>query len=304
VPTGDELEAASAGDGPGDYVKAKKDSSKSPVAPQLVERAKGMAKYGAGYAAADLIRRSGAGIQNRLRLGLIRRPAYAYCVYRAASLAKRLGYSRISALEFGVAGGNGLIALEEHAVDIGREIGVDIEVFGFDTGAGLPPPTDYRDLPYQWQEGSFSMDEESLRDKLSRAKLVLGDIRDTATHFPEEYQPAPIGAVMFDLDLYSSTKAAMAIFDSDERYRLPRVFCYFDDIIGGEDECYSDFTGERLAIEEFNQTHPGKKLSVTYNLTTKRMARRWFHQIYVLHDFEHTRYNDFVSESSQQLGLH
>ena len=35
----------------------------------------------------------------------IERPNYAYCMYNAAILAKQLGYSKISVIEFGVAGG-------------------------------------------------------------------------------------------------------------------------------------------------------------------------------------------------------
>ena len=37
----------------------------------------------------------------------LERPNYAYCMLHAARLAQKLGLDRISALEFGVAGGNG-----------------------------------------------------------------------------------------------------------------------------------------------------------------------------------------------------
>ena len=40
------------------------------------------------------------------------RPHYAYCVYNAAILAKKLGYKSFSIIEFGVAGGNGIYFLE------------------------------------------------------------------------------------------------------------------------------------------------------------------------------------------------
>ena len=36
------------------------------------------------------------------------------------------------------------------------------------------------------------------------------------------------------------------------KFFLPSVFSYFDDIIGSEIELYNDYTGERLAINEFN----------------------------------------------------
>jgi hypothetical protein len=261
-------------------------------------------KSRAGAAADTLSRRLGAGVTTRLQLGLARKPAYAHCVYHSALLARRLRYPRISVLEFGVAGGNGLVALERYAHEVSRELGVKIDVYGFDTGTGLPPPRDYRDLPYHWQEGFFRMDEDALRSRLTTAQLVLGDIRETAKTFFSDFDPAPIAAVCHDFDLYSSTKAALSLFDCDEKYRLPRIYCYFDDILGGEVEAYNDFTGERLAIAEFNHSHEMMKLSESYNLTTRRNAKAWYHQIFVLHDFAHGRYNDFVSDDNQQLPLY
>jgi hypothetical protein len=41
----------------------------------------------------------------RYGIGALNRPNYAYLVYQAAKLANRLGESRVSILEFGVAGG-------------------------------------------------------------------------------------------------------------------------------------------------------------------------------------------------------
>jgi hypothetical protein len=99
----------------------------------------------------------------RARLGLLApKPEYAHCVYAGAFLGKSLGYSKISVIEFGVAGGRGLTALERHAEIIGREMGIEIEVYGFDTGKGLPKSDDYRDLPYIWREGFYKMDVEKL----------------------------------------------------------------------------------------------------------------------------------------------
>ena len=47
---------------------------------------------------------------------------------------------------------------------------------------------------------------------------------------------------------------------------LPRVFCYFDDVLGSEIELYNDYTGERLAINEFNNENDEIKFSKAYNL--------------------------------------
>jgi hypothetical protein len=230
------------------------------------------------------------------------RPYYAHCVWNAAVLGKRLGHSAISVVEFGVAGGNGLVLLEKYAMEVSDELGIEIEVYGFDTAEGLPPPDDYRDMPYYWQPGFYKMDEEALRKRLTHAKLVLGDIRETSKTFFEEYKPAPLAAVFHDMDFYSATKAGLEMFHADERYRLPRIFCFFDDIFGDELTLCSDFTGERLAINEFNQINETKKISRAYYLDLWQVFPGSPH-IFIFHDFAHSRYNDFVGVPNQQLPL-
>src|SRR4051794_34328749 len=75
------------------------------------------------------------------------RPAYAYGIHSAAKLARALGLDRITAVEFGVAGGNGLVSMERIAESVGGHVGVEVAVMGFDAGSGMPAPEDYRDLP-------------------------------------------------------------------------------------------------------------------------------------------------------------
>jgi hypothetical protein len=238
----------------------------------------------------------------RSEIGAIERPNYAYLVFQAAQLAHRLGHERVSVVEFGVAGGTGLLALERHADWVEKIFPVKIEIYGFDTGDGLPPPKDYRDLPYHWKPGFFRMDQAALAAKLRRAKLVLGDVAHTAKTFAAEFDPAPIGAVAQDLDFYSSTVDALALFDAADRYLLPRVFCYFDDTIGGEVELYGDHTGERLAIREFNEQHEDRKLSPIYYLRTAAF-QPWHQQMWALHNFAHADYQRFVSKENQQLQM-
>lgn len=239
----------------------------------------------------------------RLHDGNLDRPHYGYCLYNGALLAKKLGLRRISVLEFGVAGGRGLLSLENHAREIERALEIDIDIYGFDTGKGLPKPLDYRDLPYHWKEGFFNMDRAKLQARLTRAKLVLGDIGETSRKFFTEYDPAPVAAIMHDFDFYSATTAALKMFDAPEKYFLPRVFCYFDDIVGSETELYNDYTGERLAINEFNRAHETKKLATSYHFLAHRIRETWHNQIFIYHDFEHSRYNDFVSDGREQLPL-
>src|SRR5437588_5794068 len=167
-------------------------------------------------------------------------PQYLWGTMCAAGLASALEQDGITVIEFGVAGGNGLLELERVAAWVERRSGVRIDVVGFDTGTGLPQPRDYRDVPNLWSEGYYPMDPAALRGRLEKARLELGAVADTVPAFLAR-RPAPIGFVSFDLDLYSSTTEALRIFDAEPALLLPRVVCYFDDIIGFS---HGDFTGE------------------------------------------------------------
>ena len=59
------------------------------------------------------------------------------------------------------------------------------------------------------------MDIEKLEQKHKRAKLVIGNVKDTSATFFREYDPAPIGCIFHDLDFYSSTAEALTLFDAD-----------------------------------------------------------------------------------------
>jgi hypothetical protein len=239
----------------------------------------------------------------RLNKNALERPHYGYIVYNGALLAKKLGHKRVSVLEFGVAGGNGLLNLEYHAKEVKKILDIDIDIYGFDTGEGLPEPEDYRDLPYHWKAGFFKMDVAAIEKKMEFAKLVFGNINETSKTFFEKYDPAPIAAVSHDFDFYSSTATALKMFDADEKYFLPRVFCYFDDTIGYELVPYNDYTGERLAIKEFNEQRETKKLCVPHYLLARAVQQEWHRQIFIYNDFAHRDYNKFISEENQQLPL-
>ena len=79
----------------------------------------------------------------------------------AARLALRERVGEIAVIEFGVAGGNGLLALQREAEAIEQEFAVSIKVYGFDNGPeGLPEFIgDHRDHPDKWKPGDFPMDE-------------------------------------------------------------------------------------------------------------------------------------------------
>jgi hypothetical protein len=241
--------------------------------------------------------------EKRIQYSTIQRPHYGYCVLNAARLAKRLGHRKVAVIEFGVAGGNGLVSLEKHVAEVRKLVDIEIQIFGFDTGRGLPPPTDYRDLPHHWKSGFFAMDLNKLRARLSSSKLVIGNIADTMPIFAREFDPAPIGAIFMDLDYYSSTKDAFKLFDLHRDRLLPRAFVYFDDIIGNDISLFSEYTGVLLAIDEFNAAHDSQKLSKTTHLAVAPFTETWHHQIFIYHDFSHPDYCRFVSDEAQQLPL-
>ena len=101
---------------------------------------------------------------------------YAFGVLSAARLAKALGLPGISVVEFGVAGGRGLIALERISREVSQSVGIRIDVFGFDSGQGMPEASDYRDLPHVWAKGFYQMDVAALQQQLTSAQLLIGDV--------------------------------------------------------------------------------------------------------------------------------
>jgi hypothetical protein len=237
--------------------------------------------------------------EHRLRLAAVDRPNYGYCIYGAANLASRLGYPKISVLEFGCGGGRGLLNAEMHIGEIEKIFPVSIELYGFDIGSGLPEPQDYRDMPYYFRSGLYEMNTKALAEKLKIAKVVIGDVKDTCSTFFANYAPAPVGCVFHDLDFYSATRDALHLLEEDAKNLLPRIFMYFDDIIGDDVWLCNDFTGERLAIREFNQRNANKKIDVLHFLPEVYPYETWTRQIYAFHDFEHPRYNDFVADAEQ-----
>jgi hypothetical protein len=224
-------------------------------------------------------------VPTRVRYDAWDRPHYAYGVYSAGDLARQLGLPGITAIEFGVAGGNGLIALEKISRAVGDHLGIEISVFGFDLGDGMPAPRDYRDLPYVWDRGFYRMDRVALEARLDCAKLVIGDVDETLRSFAPPY---PVAFVAFDLDYYSSTKSALRVFGVDH---LPRVYCYFDDTIWPEVACHNEYIGELCAIREFNSENLERKLCPIHGLGhTRPRKAAWNEGIYVFHDFRHAHY--------------
>ncbi len=246
------------------------------------------------------------GVRVRVEHGIFSRPHYAYGVYRAALQAKQLGLAGVTVMELGVAGGNGLIALESLAAQIGKSEGVVIRAIGIDSGAGMPPPEDYRDLPHVWEKGFYQMDEARLRARLNGATLVVGEVGEALPALARTLE-FPIGFIAFDLDYYSSTVRAFRVFDESADTRLPRVYCYMDDVTWPEHALHCEYIGELAAIAEFNRVHATKKIAKIANLMAMRLHREpWCEGMYALHDFEHPLYGRNLTaagEGSRQKHL-
>jgi hypothetical protein len=169
----------------------------------------------------------------------------------------------------------------------------------------MPRAADYRDMPHVWQAGFFRMDFSTLKERLSHARLILGNVQETVPAFLDELEKYPVGFVSFDLDYHSSTMDAFRIFEGPSKSRLPRVFCYFDDIVGSDWEIHSRFVGELLAIEDFNSLHSTQKISQIHLLRHKRrFAAVWNDKMFVHQDFGHPLVNVYIGPTpDRQLSL-
>ena len=194
-----------------------------------------------------------------------------------------------------------MLHMERHAEQVEQMLGVKIEIYGFDTGEGLPAPEDYRDLPYHWEQGFYKWISKLCATVLSDPSWLLATSEQSIHSVRSIIRP--IAAISNDFDYYSSTIAANKLFDSDCKYMLPRIFCYFNDTIGTEVELYSDYTGQRAAIADFNASNTHRKITRPYYFEAKRSRAKWFSQIFIYHDFNHPLYNKFVSSKAQENPL-
>ena len=128
---------------------------------------------------------------------------------------------------------------------------------------------------------------------------MIGDIKATCGNFFDEYSPAPVGCIFQDLNFYSSTFESLKLLDAGPSHFLPRVFMCFNDIIGDDVWLYDDYTGERLAIEEYNKNHSMQKICPDYLLLEAHRIPWFSSMIRIFYDFLHPRYNDYIADYEQ-----
>jgi len=236
--------------------------------------------------ARPLIARLPVSVRTKAHWDAVDRPQYLAGLLAAADEARRDNLTAISAFEFGVAGGNGLLAMERLSEAVQKETGVRIVVYGFDAGTGLPELIgDHRDFPDRWREGDYPMDEEALRKRLSpTTQLIIGDVRYTVPREMPKIRE-PIGFVSVDVDIYSSTRDLLKMFTLPHRRMLKRVYMYFDDI---DLPFTHKYAGEQLAIDEFNATSKHVKIDTWRALAKGRPfpENAWVRRMYIAHDLE------------------
>jgi hypothetical protein len=229
----------------------------------------------------------------RIACDLVVRQQYAFSLLKAAELAMVQGLKSVTAIEFGVAAGAGLVNICDISRNITKLTGVDFKIFGFDSGKGMPPPRDHRDHPEVFSAGSYPLIDRSalMRALPHNAKLILGDIQETLPPFVAGLSASsPVGFVVIDVDYYWSAKECLNVFLGAADNYLPWTLVYLDDI---GFESANPWAGELLAVREFNEENEMRKINLFRGLRHKRLFKHtsWFDQVYLLHVLDHGRRN-------------
>lgn len=224
----------------------------------------------------------------KISFDLLLRQQHAYGLLFAADEAKKRNLRSVTVVELGVGSGTGLMNLCELATKVTQSTGIEFKIFGFDTGAGMPPPQDYRDHPEFYKEGWFPMDQEKLPKKLPPfCKLILGDLKNTLKNFVENLSPdSPLGFATLDVDYYSSSVQALELFKGRPANYLPVIPVYVDDMMY---PAHNPYCGEWLAINEFNRDTASRKITPDIFLSHRRIFKHaeWLTHIYNVQVLDH-----------------
>ena len=232
-------------------------------------------------------------IVRKIDYDLVPRQPYAFGLQKAFEFAaaerERLGVGRLVFIEFGVASGAGLLNICRLSQALSRHYDLPYRVVGFDTGAGMPRPVDYRDHPEKYLDGDFvPHDNEALQRSLpDNARILYGPIAETVGSLDGQLEPGDvIGFVSVDVDYWSSTHDCLKLFDNGALAFLPRTPVYFDDVNNID---HHPFAGELLAIAEFNDAHQSAKLAKMNQIRNWRLFKNalWLDQLYWYLDLGH-----------------
>ena len=241
-------------------------------------------------------------LRHKIDFDLIIRQHHAYAVLDAADQARQLGHERVSIFEFGVAAGAGLLNLQSIARRVTAFTGVGFDIYGFDTGVGMPPPASFKDHPELYQTGDFPMDFSRLAPRLEEStKLMLGPIGHSINSCLEaDFSRAPIGFISIDVDYYTSTVDALRLLKHSASNFLPRVVIYLDDV---ELPTHNSYCGEQAAVREFTSENSHRPIEKHPFLRGFRLFKnaRWIDHIYQCHILDHPVRNDLLPNRNEAL---
>lgn len=235
-------------------------------------------------------------LPRKIDYDLVIRQPYAFGMQQAFELAAaekgKLGIKRLVFIEFGVASGAGVMNMCRVGGRLADHYGIPCRVIGFDTGAGMPPPVDYRDHPEKYLDGDFAPhDTAALQRSLpDNAEVIYGPIAETVSQLETRLEDGDVVAFLsIDVDYWSSTVDCMQIFDNDRLRFLPRTPLYLDDVNNID---HHEYAGELLAVAEFNAAHPSAKIVPMRQLRNWRYFKNalWLDQMYWYLDLGHRFY--------------
>jgi hypothetical protein len=221
----------------------------------------------------------------KIKFDLILRQNHAFSLLEATQTAVNRNIKKITIIELGVSTGGGLMNICKICAELSKRYPIEFQIFGFDTGKGMPPPNDFKDHPELYHEGDFRMNRELLEKKLPHnCNLIIGEVEESIPKFLSEQnlENAPIGFISYDLDYYSSTKHAMELLKGPQHFYLPKFPVYFDDIALWS---HNSFCGELLAIKEFNEENEFRKIEPDRFLRLRRAFQKaeWIEHIFFVH---------------------
>ena len=230
------------------------------------------------------------------------KPHYESILYEACLEAKKLKINQVSVIELGVAGGNGIVSLEKYKRKIEKVLDISINIYGFDTGSGLPESVKDEDLPFFWKSNMYKIDRDALEKRIN-SKIFYGDVKNTVDDFIKINKNS-ICCIFFDLDLYTSTINFLNQIPKIKDHLLPRVLCYFDDVYVFENYI-NQFNGVFKAIDEFNKSFSEFKLGCSVDHFKDFKFPLAKTSIYTLHCFNNHLYKKYIGtniESDLSLG--
>ena len=193
-----------------------------------------------------------------------KRPDIFVSICLATAQAICWGKKEVTLIELGVYNGDGLELMTQMAKHLTSKIGMKYKIYGFDTFKGLTPLEGFADHNEIWKEGEYASTdtyEQMCKRFKGKATLIKGDVKETIPTFLENVlsSDSPLAFVSLDLDLYSSSKNALKVLESNDAAKyIPAIPMIVDD----QDYLitYNDWCGEGKAIREFNKYNEFRKI--------------------------------------------